>query len=141
MDCLLEIVALIFRGMFHLVRRTTLRDENRPPALFCSGFRLLQIGVPIQPRRPRIALPGCPCHDLPAFERGPGSRWIVLQHGEEASNEVHPRVRGGLGPAGEDRDVRVPGPARAGQGPPGVGHRQWHARATEAGEAPAGRVM
>jgi hypothetical protein len=33
MDCLLEIVALIFRGMFHLVRRTTLRDENRPPWL------------------------------------------------------------------------------------------------------------
>jgi hypothetical protein len=33
MDWLLEIVELIFHGMFHLARKTTLRDESRPPWL------------------------------------------------------------------------------------------------------------
>ena len=33
MDWLLEIVELIFRGMFHLVRKAALRDESRPPWL------------------------------------------------------------------------------------------------------------
>ena len=51
--------------------------------------------------RQRIQLSRCPGRDHPAFQRRPGSRWIVLQHGEEAANKVHPRAPGRPGLPGE----------------------------------------